>query len=64
MQPALHVLQLEREAVLHTSKYSLSGVDVLFHVAFPELERLPGLCLSSSQETPIHAEELHGVGKY
>lgn len=43
MQPALHVQQLEREAVLHTSQYSVSGVDMLIHFAFPELVCLPGL---------------------
>lgn len=60
----MRVLQLEREAALHTFKDSLGGVGMPVDFALPEHVSLHGLCLSLSQETPFCAEELHGVGKY
>lgn len=52
VQPAVHVLQLEREAALHTFKDSLGGVGMPVNFALPEHVSLHGLCLSLSQEAP------------
>lgn len=60
----MRVLQLEREAALHTFKDSLDGIGMPINFALPEHVSLHGLCLSLSQETPFCAEELRGVGKY